>query len=69
MTDWGGGIPVNAESVVLMSVILLYFYFALHMPELFSNVLIVLLSSDCNEALDYFLSTLFEVNEIVNIVN
>ena len=52
-----------------MSVILLYFYFALHMPELFSNVLIVLLSSDCNEALDYFLSTLFEVNEIVNIVN
>jgi len=52
-----------------MSVILLYFYFALHMPELFANVLIVLLSSDCNEALDYFLSTLFEVNEIVNIVN
>ena len=52
-----------------MSVILLYFNFVLHMPELFANVLIVLLSSDCNTALDYLFSTLFEVNENVTIVN
>jgi len=44
--------------------LLLYFYFALYMPELFVN-LIVLLSAECNEALDYLFSILFEVNENV----
>jgi len=48
--------------MVLMSVILPCFCFALHMPELFVNNLIVLLSSECNEVLGYFLSVLFEVN-------